>query len=72
MNKRPLILASASKSRANMLRAAGVAVEIVPAHADEDALKNALKAEGAKFSSDTDTEVAEGARKCLQALQTAP
>lgn len=43
----PVILASASKSRANLLRAAGVNVEIVPAHADEDAVKNALKAEGA-------------------------
>jgi len=44
---RPLILASASKSRAALLRAAGIAVEIVPAHADEEAVKNALKAEGA-------------------------
>jgi septum formation protein len=42
-----VILASASKSRANLLRAAGVNVEIVPAHADEEAVKNALKAEGA-------------------------
>jgi septum formation protein len=44
---RSVILASASKSRANLLRAAGVDVEIVPAHADEEAVKNALKAEGA-------------------------
>jgi septum formation protein len=44
---RPLILASASKSRAALLRAAGVAVDIVPAHADEEAVKAALKAEGA-------------------------
>ena len=43
---RPIILASASKSRANLLRAAGVAVEIVPAHADEEAVKNSVKAEG--------------------------
>ena len=43
---RPIILASASKSRATLLRAAGVAVEIIPAHADEDAVKNAVKAEG--------------------------
>ncbi len=43
----PVILASASKSRATLLRAAGVNVEIVPAHADEEAVKNALKAEGA-------------------------
>lgn len=44
---RPLILASASKSRANLLRAAGIAVEIVPAHADEEAVKASLKGEGA-------------------------
>ena len=44
---RPLILASASKSRANLLRAAGISVEIVPAHADEEAVKASLKAEGA-------------------------
>jgi septum formation protein len=44
---RTVILASASKSRANLLRAAGVNVEIEPAHADEEAVKNALKAEGA-------------------------
>ena len=42
-----LILASASKSRANLLRAAGVAVEIIPAHTDEDSIKVSLKAEDA-------------------------
>ncbi len=42
-----LILASASKSRATLLRAAGIAVEIIPAHADEDAVKASLKAEDA-------------------------
>ena len=45
--RRPLILASASKSRATLLRAAGVAVEIIPAHTDEDSVKAALKAEDA-------------------------
>ncbi len=44
---RPVILASASKSRANLLRAAGVNVEIIPAHTDEDSVKASLKAEGA-------------------------
>src|ERR1041384_6728935 len=44
---KPVILASASKSRANLLKAAGVAFEIVPAHADEEAVKAAMKAEGA-------------------------
>jgi septum formation protein len=44
---RSVILASASKSRASLLRAAGIAVDIVPAHADEDAVKASLKAENA-------------------------
>lgn len=43
----PIILASASKARADMLRAAGVAVETLPARVDEDAMKAALKAEEA-------------------------
>lgn len=44
---RPIILASASKSRAAVLRAAGVVVDIVPANTDEDSVKASLKAEGA-------------------------
>jgi septum formation protein len=44
---KPVILASASKSRAALLKAAGVPFEAVPAHTDEDAVKIALKAEGA-------------------------
>lgn len=43
----PIILASASKARADMLRAAGVTVEAAPARIDEDAIKAAMKAEGA-------------------------
>jgi len=43
----PIILASASKSRANLLRAAGVTFDIVPAHTDEDAVKHAMKVKGA-------------------------
>ena len=43
----PLILASASPARARMLRAAGVAIEIHPAAVDEDAVKEAYRAEGA-------------------------
>lgn len=42
-----LILASASTSRAQMLRNAGVPFEIRPAHVDEDAVKQSLLAEGA-------------------------
>ena len=41
-----LILASTSEARAAMLRASGVDVEIVPAHVDEDAIKQAFRAEG--------------------------
>lgn len=52
---RPLILASASKSRANLLRAAGVAVEIVPAHTDEESVKASLKAEGATVAQCAET-----------------
>jgi septum formation protein len=44
---RQIILASASKSRASLMRAAGVTFEIVPAHADEDSVKASLQAEGA-------------------------
>ncbi len=47
MTARQIILASASKSRANLLRAAGVNVEIIPAHTDEDSVKASMKAEGA-------------------------
>jgi septum formation protein len=42
-----LILASASRSRAQMLKAAGVSFEIVPAHVDEEAVKQSLLAENA-------------------------
>jgi septum formation protein len=42
-----LILASASPARAQMLRAAGVEIEIVPARVDESELKLSLKREGA-------------------------
>lgn len=47
MTVRNVVLASASKSRANLLTAAGLTFDVVPAHADEDAVKDALKAEGA-------------------------
>jgi septum formation protein len=42
-----LVLASASEARAAMLRAAGVAIEIMPARVDEDAVKAGLDQEGA-------------------------
>jgi len=44
---RPLILASASKSRTNLMRAAGLTFEVIPAHVDEESIKASLKSEGA-------------------------
>lgn len=42
-----IVLASASPARARLLEAAGITVEIAPARIDEDAVKAALRAEGA-------------------------
>jgi septum formation protein len=42
-----VVLASASATRRSMLESAGLAVEIAPAHIDEEALRRRLKAEGA-------------------------
>jgi septum formation protein len=53
-----LILASASASRAAMLRAAGLDFDIVPARVDEEEIKLALKADGANVR-DTATALAE-------------
>ena len=39
-----LILASASKSRAKILRNAGVELDVVAAHVDEDAIKDSMRA----------------------------
>ncbi|SFI12983.1 Maf family protein [Albimonas pacifica] len=43
----PLVLASASTARAEMLRAAGVEIEILPARIDEEEIRLAFRAEGA-------------------------
>lgn len=43
----PIVLASASQARAEMLRAAGVDIEIMPARVDEEEIKAAFRAEGA-------------------------
>ena len=59
----PLILASASTARADMLRAAGVAIEIIPARVDESELKLSLKQQGA------DPETAAIALAELKAIQ---
>lgn len=42
-----LVLASASQARADLLRNAGVEIEIAPAAVDEEEIKIALRAEGA-------------------------
>ncbi len=44
---KPLILASRSSARAELLRRAGVAFEVLPAAVDEGAVKSAMLAEGA-------------------------
>lgn len=41
-----IVLASASPVRRTLLSAAGLAVDIIPAHIDEDEIKRALKGEG--------------------------
>lgn len=51
----PLILASRSEIRAALLRAAGVAVEVLPAAVDEAAIKRALAEEGASPRDVADT-----------------
>lgn len=43
----PLLLASASETRAAMLRAAGLSPQVLPARIDEEAIRAALQAEGA-------------------------
>ena len=43
----PLVLASASPARADMLRAAGLAIEVAPARIDEAAVRDSMLAEGA-------------------------
>ena len=47
MDAPPIVLASESASRATLLANAGVVFTVDPAHADEDAVKQAMKAEGA-------------------------
>lgn len=42
-----IILASGSRTRADLLRGAGLEIEIDPANVDEDAVKDSLRAEGA-------------------------
>lgn len=46
MNEPVLVLASGSKTRAQLLSAAGVSIHIDPAHVDEEAVKASLRAQG--------------------------
>lgn len=64
-----LVLASASKSRADVLRAAGVPFEIQPASIDEGAVKDALLAQG-KPPAQIALALAE--QKALQISETKP
>jgi len=52
-----LILASSSRSRADMLRRAGVEFEIVPAHVDEDTVKNSMAGSPAHVIADALAEL---------------
>ncbi len=49
-----LVLASSSASRAALLTKAGVPFEIVPAHVDEETVKESLLADGASFAAVAD------------------
>lgn len=62
----PLILASNSKSRQNMLRNAGVTFESHPARVDEDAIRASLLAEDAKPRDIADTLAEFKARRCAE------
>ena len=53
-----LVLASASGARADMLRRAGLDVEVAPAAVDEEGAKASLKAEGATASELADDALA--------------
>lgn len=58
-----LVLASRSETRLRLLRDAGLHVEAVPARVDEDALRDALAAEGARVRDMADALAEAKARK---------
>src|SRR4051795_835857 len=64
-----LILASASTARAQMLRAAGVAVEIIPARVDESELKLSLRQQSADVET---TAITLAELKALQVSRSRP
>lgn len=59
----PLMLASASPTRAEMLRRAGIAIEVHPARIDEEALKESLAQENATPRDIADALAEQKARK---------
>lgn len=59
----PLLLASASTIRAEMLQNAGIAIEIQPGRVDEEAIRAALEAEGATPRDQADALAEMKARK---------
>lgn len=63
-----IVLASGSAIRAEMLRRAGVAVEVMPARVDEDAIRAALAAEAARPRDVADTLAEMKARKIAERL----
>lgn len=59
----PLVLASSSATRLRLMRDAGLPVEAVPARVDEDAVRDALAAEGARARDMADALAEAKARK---------
>jgi septum formation protein len=64
-----VILASGSRIRAEMLRAAGISIEIQPARVDETELKRALRSQGADV---TEAAIALAELKALQVSRASP
>lgn len=61
-----LVLASGSTIRAEMLRRAGVAIEVMPARVDEEAIRQSMMAEGAGPRDLADTLAEMKARKIAE------
>ena len=64
----PLVLASSSPIRAELLRRAGIPTEIRPARIDEEALRDALSADGAEPRDLADTLAEHKARRISSRL----
>jgi len=62
----PLVLASRSETRLRLLRNAGLSVQAVPARVDEEAMRDALAADGARVRDMADALAEAKARKVAQ------